>query len=170
MKNWRIASLMLVIIVLVGCAVSEEEALELGRQAYLDSIGEEPVEPNYEREDIRIFLPNDFEVQEKIDYNILLRQGDQLYNLFFQPSELSSSSFHFERDQELAGRSIIYEMNELDDTLSYLIIEKREEDEQYHVITASGGARITTVTSYQNLEQNIQAMTSIVQSYQVENG
>jgi hypothetical protein len=156
-----------VFFLLVGCAVSEEEALELGRQAYIESIEIEALEPNIEKDGIRFHLPRGFEIEKEIEYNILLNHNDQLFNLLYQPYEPQTSTFHLERDLESAGTALIYEVNETDEEISYLIVNEEGEEGQYHVITAVGGARITTVTSYPLLENSIKEMTSIVQSYEV---
>ncbi|GAE34186.1 hypothetical protein [Halalkalibacter akibai] len=166
-QSWRIGVFVVVLLLLIGCSVSEEEAIERGRQVFVGSIEQEQLETNFEKDQIQIHLPRGFEVMEEMDYNLLLEENGQLYNLLYDPFVPLTSTFHLERDMESAGSAIIYEVNETDEKISYLIVNEQEEEGQLHVITAVGGARITTVTTYQLLEESIEAMMVILHSYQV---
>ncbi|MFC0562015.1 hypothetical protein [Halalkalibacter alkalisediminis] len=166
LKGWRIGILFSVMLVLVGCSVTEEEALELGRQAYIVSIEEETEQSNVEMDEVQIFLPRGFEVIEEQEYNILLQQDDQLFVLFHQPSEPPTSTIRLKEDMESAGTAIIYEVRETDELVSYLIVEEGEEEGLLLVKTAVGGAKISTLSTYKRLENDISAMTQIVHSYQ----
>ncbi|WP_227936557.1 hypothetical protein [Alkalihalobacillus deserti] len=168
LKDWRIGILFSVIFVLIGCSVSEEEVLELGRQAYIDSIDEEPEQPNVkvENDKVEFHLPRGFEVLEEQEYNVVLQKDDQLFVLFHQPSEPLTSKIRLKEDMESAEKAIIYEVLETDEKVSYLIVEKGQEEGLLLVKTAVGGAKISTLSTYKRLEDDIDAMTEIVLSYQ----
>ena len=165
-KDWRIGILFSVMLLLVGCSVTEEEALELGRESYIASIEEEAEQATVELDDVQIFLPRGFEVIEEQEYNILLQQGDQLFVLFHQPSEPATSTIRLREDMESAGTAIIYEVRETDEMVSYLLVEEGEKEGLLLVKTSVGGAKISTLSTYQRLENDINAMTQIVHSYQ----
>ncbi|GAE25801.1 hypothetical protein JCM9140_1818 [Halalkalibacter wakoensis JCM 9140] len=162
----RISIWLSIFVFLAACQVTEEEALELGQIAYHTHL-EEPMEPNTELSMVNVFLPRGFEVIDDIEYNVQLQSGDQLFLLFHQPEEPATSNIHFERDVRTAGAALLYELRESDEQLSYLIVTEEEEDQLFVIVTV-GGAKISTLTTYNDLEENIEAMTSIVRSYHVD--
>lgn len=166
LKGWHIGILFSLVIMIVGCSVSEEEALELGRQAYIDRINQDPQQPNVTKDEIEFHLPRGFEIVEEQEYNILLQQNDQLFILFHQPSEPATSTIRLREDMESAGRAMIYEVLETEEKVSYLIVEEAEEEGLLLVKTALGGAKVSTLTTYQRLKDDIDAMTKMVHSYQ----
>ncbi len=166
-SNWRfhLSLLFCFCVLLVGCSVTDEEAIEFSYDAFVTNYEQEPIEPNTERTDAAFYLPRGFDIVEETEYNILLQNGEQLYVLFHQPSEPRTSKIHLERDMEYKDESLLFETIESEEQIGYLMI-KEEEDDQLHVVTAFGGAKISTLSTYDVLEDNVRAMTQIVQSYQ----
>lgn len=166
-SNWRFRWCLLFCscILLVGCTVTKEEVLELSNDAFIISSEQEPFEPNTNEADVDFYLPRGFEIVEETEYNILLQSGEQLFVLFHQPSEPRTSKIHLERDKEYQDASLLFETIENEEKVAYLIITEEEKD-QVHIITAVGGAKISTLSTYDSLEDNVEAMTQIVQSYQ----
>ena len=62
---------------------------------------------------------------------------------------------------------MLYELLEAEDQLAYLIVTE-EDEEQLFVIVTVGGAKLSTLTTYNDLRDSIEAMTEIVQSYQAK--
>ncbi|MDT8859353.1 hypothetical protein N0O92_03840 [Alkalihalobacillus sp. MEB130] len=165
-KVWQVSVLISFLVFLVGCQVTEEEALELGQLAFLNNL-EEEIEPNTELSMSELYLPRGFEVMEDIEYNALIQSGEQLFVLFHQPTEPRTSNVHLERDLPTAGGALLYDLRESEDQLAYIIVTEEDEDQLFVIVTV-GGAKISTLTTYRELEVSIEAMTAIVQSYEAK--
>ncbi len=174
---------------IIGCSVSDEETIELGYETYMDLIQQEPNETNMEEEGVELYLPNHLVVSESSPFNMLIedQQGDQLYLLFHYPAEPKTSSFHLERDRELEEDAIIFEVVETDDYLSFLVIkndadvvdeveenvqeiesdEELQQEEQLFVSVTIGGAKVSTLTTYEELVEDIELMTKMIHSYRL---
>ncbi|WP_332697574.1 hypothetical protein [Halalkalibacter lacteus] len=163
-KVWQVGTALCFLLLVVGCSVTEEEALELGYQAFKTGVEKEKKDTNTDLTTLELYLPRGFEVIEEQEYNLRIQNQEQLFLLFHQPLELPTSNIHLQRDMEFADRAILYELIETDEQLAYLIVSK-EEDSQLFVITTIGGAKLSTLTTYKELEDNIEAMTEIVHSY-----
>ncbi|WP_332633829.1 hypothetical protein [Halalkalibacter flavus] len=166
-KCWKVSLFLTFLLLVVGCQVTEEEALELGHQAFIHNLEEDSLEPNTELSMFHVYLPRGFEVIEDIEYNALFQSGEQLFVLFHQPAEPATSSIHLQRDLAAAGGALLYELLEAEDQLAYLIVTE-EDEEQLFVIVTVGGAKLSTLTTYNDLRDSIEAMTEIVQSYQAK--
>ncbi|KHF39667.1 hypothetical protein [Halalkalibacter okhensis] len=166
-KWWKVGLFFTFLLLATGCQVTEEEALELGQQAFVHNLEEDALEPNTELSMFHIYLPRGFEVIEDIEYNALFQSGEQLFVLFHQPTEPKSSNIHLQRDLEAAGGALLYELVETQDQLAYVIVNEEDEDQLFVIVTV-GGAKLSTLTTYQDLEDSIEAMSQMVQSYQAK--
>ncbi|WP_062047687.1 hypothetical protein [Bacillus sp. JCM 19034] len=164
--------------------MSEEEVLDLGYEAYLDVLGQEPDEPNVEEQGVALYLPDTLSISESSPFNMLIvdDQDEQVYLLNHEPSQPKTAKFHLNRDAELEQDALIFEVVEEDDFLSLLVVNEYDvEDEedgsdnsleqsgesQLFVLVVIGGAKLSTLTTYDDLVENIERMTGIIQSYQV---
>ncbi|MFA9457098.1 hypothetical protein ACERJO_09990 [Halalkalibacter sp. AB-rgal2] len=174
---------------IIGCSVSDEEALELGYETYMDLIQQEPNETNMEEEGVSLYLPNHLAVSESSPFNMLIedQQGDQVYLLFHDPAEPKTSSFHLERERELEEDAIIFEVVETDDYLSFLVIkdnadvvdevdgnvqeiesdEESQQAEELFVLVSIGGVKVSALSTYEELVEDIELMTKMIHSYQL---
>ncbi|MFC0473214.1 hypothetical protein ACFFHM_22620 [Halalkalibacter kiskunsagensis] len=164
MKVWQVGTALYLLLLVTGCTVTNEEALELGYQAFKTGVEKEQQDSNTELTMLELYLPRGFEVLEELDYNVQIQSRDQLFLLFHSPTELPTSNIHLQRDMEYAGGALLYELIESNKQLAYLIVSE-EEDGRLFVITTIGGAKLSTLTTYKDLEDNIGAMTEIVHSY-----
>lgn len=149
-----------------GCSVSEQEAVELSYEAFLTEFGEEPSVPNTEAKNIAFYMPRGFNIVEETEYNLLLQRGEQLFVLFHQPEEPKTSTIHLERDREFEREAVTFQVVETDEYTAYFLI-KEEDDEQLHVMTAIGGAKLSTLTTYDSLVKDVEVMMDILLSYEV---
>jgi hypothetical protein len=160
----QVGTALCLLLLIIGCSVTEEEALELGYQAFIAGVEKEQKEPNSELSMLDLYLPRGFEVIEEREYNVQIQNREQLFLLFHQPAEKPTSNIHLQRDMEYADEALIYELIETDEQLAYFIVSE-EVDGQLFVITTVGGAKLSTLTTYQDLADNVEAMTEIVHSY-----
>ncbi|MCK0471279.1 hypothetical protein [Halalkalibacter sp. APA_J-10(15)] len=174
---------------IIGCSVSDEEALELGYETYMDLIQQEPNETNIEEEGVALYLPDHLVVSESTPFNMLIeeQQGDQRYLLFHYPTEPKTSSFNLERDRELEEDAIIFEVVETDEYLSFLVVkdyvnskdeveedvqeiesdEESQQEDQLFVLVSIGGVKVSALSTYEELVEDIELMTKMIHSYQL---
>ncbi|MET3505934.1 hypothetical protein [Halalkalibacter oceani] len=151
---------------LSGCSVTEQEAIELSYEAFLTEFEEEPSVPNTETKNIAFYMPRGFDIVEETEYNLLLQRGEQLFVLFHQPEELQTSTIHLERDREFEQEAVAFHVVETDEHTAYFWVNE-EDDEQLHVVTALGGAKLSTLTTYDDLVKDVELMMDILLSYEV---
>ncbi|WP_017726535.1 hypothetical protein [Halalkalibacterium ligniniphilum] len=150
-------------LIFTGCSVSTEEAIDSAISTFYESFDAEPAEANTKTEQMEFSLAQGFELVEESDYNVLVKRENQLYVLFFNPSEQDDSLVNLERDREYEEEAIRFEVEEREGVVGYLTIVP-EEEEMMMVIVGIGGKKVTTITSRQHLEASVEAMTEMIHS------
>lgn len=150
-------------IAMASYGVNQEEAITEAKESFYTSF-EIPVEndQNYESDQVTFYLPNGVKVVEETDYNIVLKQDDQIYLLFFNPLEKPNSKVHYDLDLQYQEEALLFETYETEDLCSYLLV--LEEDKELNVVLGVGGAKISTITSTSRLLESTEVMTEILHS------
>lgn len=155
-------------VMLVGCTITEEETIDKGLETYVSELSQQENETNTEEGQAAFYLPPQFEVSETIDeYNIVLEHEEQVYVFFHEPNEPQTSTVLLERDKLEEQEFLLFEEVTTDEYVSFLMIQEEEED-QLLVAVALGGAKVSTLSTYEMLVDDIEAMTEIVQSYETK--
>ncbi|UOE93484.1 hypothetical protein [Alkalihalobacillus sp. LMS39] len=157
----KIGLIVLSIFLLIGCQATTEELLDSSNTIFQESFVQQYDGDKVELEQIKFSLPANMEVQEETEYNVLLKDGEQLYLLFFNPAEADDSELNFVRDQQHEEEALLFETFEDKGKFAYLLVTQ-EEDKQFKVIIGIGGAKLTTITTDRNLEESTTAMLEIL--------
>ncbi|WP_216831799.1 hypothetical protein [Alkalihalobacterium elongatum] len=163
---FSIVTLVSFLIFMSACQITDDEAIEAAHQAFTEGFTSEATsEPNFEGEQVDFYLPPGMEVTEEIEFNVQIEKDEQIFLLFFIPVEPFDSEVHLVRDQEFEIDAVVFEVIEEEDKLGYLAITPSEEG-YYKVIVGMGGAKVTTISTVQELEESTEIMTEILHSVQ----
>lgn len=143
--------------------MSEDQALQSAKEAFVNGVIAEPKEPNEETDLLRYYLPPSLSVEEAKENNIILSKGNQLFLVFSNPAENKLSKVNYEQDKLIAEDAILIETKEENEMFSYLIVSPFE-DNQYKVIVGIGGEKGSTITKLPNLKDNVQTLMDIIKS------
>lgn len=160
------ASLLLFLFIIAGCEVTEEESLQQGVQSFESVLEQEAQAPTVEEGSASFYLPNDFDIVEVVDNNnIIIEQQERLFVMFHDQDEPKTSTIHIERDQLLETEALLFNPVVEEDFVSFLLIDEQEEG-QLLISVAYGGAKLSTLSTYEHVVDDIEVMTAIVQSYE----
>ena len=154
----------LCILPLVGCNVSEQEAIDSSIQLFEVALGEDKKEANAEAEKFSYYLPSTFMVESEVNNNIVLENKDQTYILFVNPFESASSEVVYETTLSFYEKPIANKTLEFNDQFVFLLVEKGPSDNTYEVIVGIGGTKMTTITEVSTMKQSVQHMLDIIKS------
>ncbi|RXI98596.1 hypothetical protein DS745_19970 [Anaerobacillus alkaliphilus] len=155
--------LLLVIVLITGCSVSKEQAIELAKASFEVGVSEEAKEQNQTTDLFSYYLPADLQVEEITENNLILSKGDQLFLIFSNPAEGSLSQVNFEQDKLVEEKAILIEKQEIDGLFSYIIVSPFE-DGKYKVIVGIGGEKGTTVTEIGDFKNSVDTLLDIIKS------
>ncbi|WP_156646127.1 hypothetical protein [Lentibacillus sp. JNUCC-1] len=158
-----IASSMLVcMLVLGGCAKTEKEILteaeENAQQAF--QAGQGP-NPNYQGETFSFFVPAELEVMDADAHNVVLEDDEHTYIVFYNSLENKKSTLNYDAAQNPG--SLLYQSFEAKDRFGYIRILP-DDEEQFEIQVGIGGAKITTITDLQALDDQAAELMKMARS------
>lgn len=159
----RVITVIVLILVLVGCSASEEEILTETKEMFVEGFYSEPIEANEETDGITYYLPKELQLTEESENNLIFEKGKQLYLLFYNPVEGLESRVNLERDLEFEKEALLFETIEDEGRIGYLVVVPEEED-LLKLIIGIGGQKITTFSSLSNLADNTKTMIEVLNS------
>ncbi len=161
----RTAALILVFILITGCSVSKEEAIEMAKDTFEVGVLTEAKEQNQTTDLFSYYLPTELHVEEAAENNLILTKGDQLFLIFSNPAENSLSKVNYEQDKLMEDKAILIETKEVNGSFSYIIVSPFE-DGKYKVIVGIGGEKGTTVTKVADFKTSVETLLDIIKSIQ----
>lgn len=158
----------LAVILCAGCASLDEQAVK-GLEKADKAFSGDAEDPNKEVNDIKLFLPSGYSVEENSDEtNILLSKGKDSYILFINPNEQSTSKLYYDLMMSNDKINIIKEETfEQEDRFGYAAILENSED-SYELVSSIGGIKLTTISKEKNVANNLEQMMTIVRSVQTK--
>ncbi|QFT90239.1 hypothetical protein FIU87_16365 [Bacillus sp. THAF10] len=156
--------------VMVGCSVSEEEALEKSKETFEQVFQGETVEATEDTEMFTYHLPEKFEVESASNNNVVLLHKEQHYLLFVNPMEAKDSDVVYESTKSNYSELQLDHTFSHNGRLGYVLVAPLEEEEnmKHEVTVGIGGVKMTTVTETNNLENSTKYMMEIVSSVKVK--
>ncbi|MFJ7827107.1 hypothetical protein [Psychrobacillus sp. NPDC096623] len=164
-RKWmRLLIASLAVILLAGCSTLEEQTSD-GLENAKVAFQEDAEKPNEKVNDINIFLPSGFSIEEESnETNILLSKGNDSYILFINPNELQSSQLYYNLMTSDSNLKVIKEKTfEQNGRFGFAAIIENSE-EKYELITSIGGIKLTTLSEQQDIANNLKKMMLIVRS------
>ncbi|SDZ29096.1 hypothetical protein SAMN05421736_10950 [Evansella caseinilytica] len=164
-KRWmKLSSLVVFVLLLSACAVSEESALEHAKSLFADKIVQEKKTTSYENSDISFYVPSFTEVSVVDDYNIVMEQGDHILLLFLNDKQKYENEEELLNELLIESDPLIIEIGEHGGEQGYFVAAPYEEEEQYKLVVGYNGAKVTTVTTLSEMNDIAEMMFDIVQS------
>ncbi|MDL4839387.1 hypothetical protein [Aquibacillus rhizosphaerae] len=162
--KWNLSITLTILIILIsGCSQSEEEALKEARTIAESTFNSNSVEVNQDLEHFSLYLPNNFEIIEETQSNLILEKSDQTYILFYNALEETTSELNYQA-AESAGHFTLLESFENSDRFGYIGVVSSEEEDTYELQIGVGGVKITTYTSVNDMEEDAEAMMQMANS------
>lgn len=142
-----------------------DEAMTIAESTFHET----PTEPNQEVENFTIYIPDELKIDEQSKNNAVLVSNDgQSYILFINDIENKQSKLNYETVREHSnGESDWLETFEDEDRFGYVYIQPLEDD--FEVQIGIGGIKLTTISSKQNIVDDVEMMMDISNSidYQI---
>ena len=154
---------------LTACSSSAEEQTADGVEAAKEVFQGKTVEPNEQIENVELFVPGGFTIQEDSDAtNIVLMDDGNSYILFINPNEKEDSRLFYDLLQaDKKGSITAQEAFEQDGRFGFVAVLPSSED-KYEIISSIGGVKLTTITDEDNISSTMEQMMEIVRSVKVE--
>ncbi|PXW88180.1 hypothetical protein DES38_11443 [Streptohalobacillus salinus] len=160
-KLFVISLIALSLVLLSACGVSEEEVAEVLESRTDEMFEAEKPAPNQSFASFEIYLPDNFEVQEEAESNLILESDNQMYLMFYNTLEDQMSDF-FYRSIEESDQYTFLKSYQDDQRFGYVKVALVEE--LYEVQVGIGGIRMTTHTELDQVETEVEQMITIIDS------
>lgn len=157
----------LVVVFIAGCGLkSEEEVIKETKDAAKETFSaEEGIEVNKELENFSLYLPDDLTVKDATASNVILKNGDQTYIVFYNKLELPTSKLNYKSAQR--DDALLIESFSDQDKFGYIRV-LASEDDKYELQIGIGGVKITTYTEKSDLVEDARELMKMARSI-VEN-
>ncbi|SDQ41909.1 hypothetical protein SAMN05216232_1526 [Virgibacillus subterraneus] len=157
---------LLFVVALTGCSLqTEEEAIKDAKESakkIFDS--DEKVETNHKLNSFSMYLPNSLEVEEKDANNVILKDGDQTFIVFYNNLEDPLSKLSYNSAAAKSDEALLLETFEDQNKFGYMRIIPHDQEEDYELQIGVGGVKITTYTSREDLDNDSEELMKIAQS------
>ncbi|MGY0694755.1 hypothetical protein ACW2QC_18570 [Virgibacillus sp. FSP13] len=158
---------LLLIIVISGCSTkSEEDAINDAKKAAQQAFRAEKMEiiPNQQLNNFSLYVPGHLEVDEESKSNVILKDGDQTYIVFYNNLEDLNSQLNFQSVQR--DDALLNESFEDDDKFGYIHVLPDEGD-GYEMQVGIGGIKITTYTSKEKMDSDAMELMKMARSISI---
>jgi hypothetical protein len=167
MKRLLKGALLLVVAVLLlsACSANVKEEQKATQEKVVGAFDSPSKKAKEKNADIQFYLPFGFEIKEKSENNILLKNGSKTYILFYNPHEGSGSEVVF--NATLNANKFDYKKTyKQDEKFGYLLIRELDEDQQ-ELTVGIGGVKMTTETKTKSMKNDAEMMMQIVNSVKI---
>lgn len=163
MKLKTVFSLLIAAVIIAGCNVTKEQAIDYAKETFEAGMIAESKEPNTETESFSYYLPSNFNVESETENNLILSDGNQLYLIFSNPEEDELSNVNYDQDNSIEFNTILNKTFITEDHFGYIIVSPFEKDD-YKVIVGIGGNKVTTITELTSVKESVENIIDIINS------
>lgn len=166
--RFKVMASLLLLMILTSCTIqSEKEVLKEAKAAAEKSFKSTDIpKPNQELEYTDIYLPERFQVETEESSNIILKDGDQTYIVFYNRFEPATSELGAESSRNESA--LLFHSFKDDDSFGYIRIMPVQE-KKYEMVIGVGGAKITTYTTKKDMAQDVADLMDISRSLVAQN-
>lgn len=150
---------------LSGCVASAEEQVAKGI-AQADKIFEaEPKKTNETSQNTDFYLPGGYTIEEPSDeYNIIITKGSDSFVLFVNPNEAGDSTLFYDLQKaDPEQKWVVDETFEQNGRFGFVTV-RQIADDRFEVVASAGGAKLTTISEENKIDQNMEWMMETVRS------
>lgn len=166
MKFIRTFGLVIIGVLLMGaCSSSFPEQLADAKGEVKNTFESKPEKTNNSSKDIEYYLPAGVKVEEETPNNVLLKDGDKTFILFYNQHEKADSKVVYESTMKQQKEWDSNETFVQDGKFGYMLVKKMKE-EHYQLIVGIGGVKLTTETD--DIKEDAEALMVIANSVNVK--
>ncbi|MCA1032388.1 hypothetical protein LCL95_15240 [Bacillus timonensis] len=161
-KKTLVVCFILLIGLLSGCASIDEETKNTKLE--VENVFEaKPLAANEKHQDFSYYIPENMDIESKGDYNLIFKDGKQLYILFINPIENKASDTLYKSTVHKTGKVIVDETFKDKERFGYVKVFEIDKN-IYEVSVGLGGIKMTTETKKGNISNSAKEMMQIVTS------
>ena len=157
-----IAIVILLVLFLSGFFVSETQAMQNAKSAAKEAFNKEEVPYTKELERISLYLPESMDIVSNSDNNLILREEEQNYILFYNQFETLKSDTFYKTAKQAQDIEMI-ETFKNDERFGYFRVIQIS-DETYELQVGVGVVKMTTETEKGDLKKDARELMKIVRS------
>ncbi|SDB93930.1 hypothetical protein SAMN05421734_10318 [Pelagirhabdus alkalitolerans] len=162
MKRFYIMMILLAVVIgLSACGVSEEEVVDSITEKTDEYFDVDSPAVTHEFALFDIYIPETAEITEEAENYLVIEDQNQTYILFSNNLE-DPMSDSFYSQAETMDHHLLLESYEDDERFGYLQLSELEDD--YEIQIGIGGIRMTTHSSLDDAEQQLEKMSQIINS------
>jgi hypothetical protein len=156
----------LMTLTLVGCSMSENEALKSTEKTVEEAFYESGNEPTENTDSFSYYLPTTLSIEDEMDNNVILKDGNEPIILFYNLNEdLSSQVLYAASIEKNNGKAILSKTFEDNGRFGYLIVTTIN-DRLYEMVVGIGGVKLTTEVNPNDMVNRGEAMMELARSAQ----
>ncbi|NMD72729.1 hypothetical protein HHO41_21105 [Bacillus sp. DNRA2] len=154
------------VLLLSACSANEKDAYKATEQKVSGVFNSAPKKVNNKNEAVHFYLPFGFEIKDKTQNNVLLKNGSKTYILFYNQHEGTNSKVVY--NATLDAKKYDYKKTyKKGDKFGFLLIHDLGEDKQELTI-GIGGVKLTTETKTKSMKNDAEYMMQIINSVKME--
>ncbi|WP_147532654.1 hypothetical protein [Bacillus marasmi] len=158
--------LIMSVVLLSACSANVEDAYKATDEKISDAFNSTPKKVNNKNKDVHFYAPFGFEIKEKKQNNVLLKNGSKTYILFYNQHEGTDSEVVY--NATLSDKKFDYKKTyQKGDKFGYCLIRDLGEDMQ-ELTVGIGGVKLTTETKTKSMKNDAEYMMQIVNSVKME--
>lgn len=154
------------IFAMTGCSASIEEEISQAKKQVETAFKSKPIEPNEKAKLFSFYLPGEFELEQELNNNVILKQGRQTFILFVNPKENLNSQLMYETLVKNSSKNMLKSTFIDKERFGYVSVKSVGES-LYEISVGIGGIKMTTETKAKNVAKNAEEMMKIVTSVQI---
>ena len=166
MKFRRAFGLVIVgVFLLSACSASFSEQKAEIKEEVATTFESQPEKANNSTKDIDYYLPTGVNIDKETPNNVLLKNGEKIYILFYNQHEKEDSKVVYDSTVKQQKEWDANETFSKDGKFGYLLVKQLKED-HYQLIVGIGGVKLTTET--ENVKEDAEAMMQIANSVKIK--
>lgn len=154
--------LMIAVFLLSACSANIKEEQKATDEKVKTAFNSPSKQTNKTSNGVTFYLPLGYEIEEKLQNNLILNNGSKQYILFYNPEEgpdsevvynaaINNNKYQYKKTYKKEGR------------FGFLLVKELEENLQ-ELTVGIGGVKITTEVKTKNMQKEAESMMDIVKS------
>lgn len=159
--------------IISGCTHSQKTMTSNAQKVVKQVFSSKKIIPNQKLPIFSFYLPQNLSIVNSDKNNAILKYGNKRFILFVNPKENSQSKLNYNDDKKQASKSKDTVLKKIDvkDSFTYILLKKISKDKQkskgptsYEFVVSSGGIKMTTETTSNDIVNNAKIMAKIIHS------
>ncbi|RYG71549.1 hypothetical protein EU245_13820 [Lentibacillus lipolyticus] len=170
-RLYEVFTVLFGILILTGCSMmqSEEEAIQHAEETAEKLFhADDAVEANKELDTFSMYVPAGLEVDKEELSNVILKDGNQTYIVFYNNLEGPKSKLSYKAAAK-EDKALLLERFKDKNKFGYIRIMPADKEDKYELQLGVGGVKITTYTPKKSLESDAEEMMKMARSIALEN-